>query len=108
MSNVEHVLLPALEKIKITSCDARYIEQFRHVLMDLTSTFGRTLINGREKLSPREIEVYRLVKNGLTYKEIANVLHISLHTVDKHRRMVRKKLGLNNKRINLQTHLSSG
>ena len=107
MYNVKHVLLPSLEKIKLNKGDARFIEQFRLDLANLTSTFGRTLFQGREKLTPREIEVCRLVKNGITNKEIAEILNISLHTVEKHRRMTRKKLGLNHTRINLQTYLAS-
>ena len=107
MYNVEHVLLPALEKIRLNNGDTRYVDQFRADLKDLTSTFGRTLMQGKEKLTPREIEVCRLVKNGMTNKEIAKILNISLHTVEKHRRMTRQKLGLNNKRVNLQSYLAS-
>lgn len=106
LRNVETVLLPALDKIEMTKGDPRHIEQFRRDLGDLTSSFGHTLMSGKEKLTPREIEVCRLVKNGLSNKEISSFLNVSIHTVEKHRRTVRKKLGLSNKSINLQTFLS--
>ena len=48
-----------------------------------------------------------MVKNGLTSKEIARLLNIAPHTVEKHRRMARNKLGLANKGINLRTYLIS-
>jgi DNA-binding CsgD family transcriptional regulator len=47
------------------------------------------------------------VKNGLTSKDIANVLKIAVHTVEKHRRTARNKLDLANKGINLRTYLNS-
>jgi hypothetical protein len=37
----------------------------------------------------------------------SSLLNIALHTVEKHRRMARKKLNLANKGINLRTYLSS-
>jgi DNA-binding CsgD family transcriptional regulator len=40
-------------------------------------------------------------------KEIARLLNIALHTVEKHRRMARKKLDLANKGINLHSYLNS-
>ena len=47
------------------------------------------------KLSPREIEVVRLVSEGLTNKAIALVLDISPWTVSTHLRRVYNKLNVN-------------
>jgi DNA-binding CsgD family transcriptional regulator len=47
------------------------------------------------------------VKSGLTSKEIAGMLKIAVHTVEKHRRTARSKLDLANKGINLRTYLNS-
>jgi LuxR family transcriptional regulator, maltose regulon positive regulatory protein len=49
---------------------------------------------GGSPLSPREIEVLRLVAEGLSDKEIAGRLHLSGHTVHRHLSNVRRKLGL--------------
>ena len=107
LANIEQVLLPSLEKIRLSSREDTYIEQHRRALQDLTSSFGRKMADRRLKLTPREIEICNLVKNGLTSKEIAGLLKIALHTVEKHRRMARNKLDLANKGINLRTYLNS-
>jgi DNA-binding NarL/FixJ family response regulator len=49
---------------------------------------------GEGSLSPREDEVVKLIAEGRSSKEIAAVLHISEHTVDRHRANVFDKLGL--------------
>lgn len=48
------------------------------------------------QLSPKEKEIIKHVANGLSSKEIAENLFISVHTVDTHRRNLLKKLNLNN------------
>jgi len=48
------------------------------------------------KLTPREIEVLKLIASGYTNHEIADTLYISSRTVDTHRRNLLEKLGLKN------------
>lgn len=50
----------------------------------------------KNALSTREIEIIRLFADGLSYKEVAEALHISPNTVDSHRKNIQKKLGLKN------------
>jgi len=47
------------------------------------------------KLSPRELEILKLIAQGLTSKEIAGKLFISPKTVETHRSRVKEKLNLN-------------
>jgi DNA-binding NarL/FixJ family response regulator len=47
-------------------------------------------------LSERELEVIRLISDGLTNKEIADSLCLSTHTVNTHRKNIMTKLGLKN------------
>lgn len=47
-----------------------------------------------DPLSPRESEVVKLIAEGLTSREIGEVLHISDKTVERHRSNVLDKLGL--------------
>lgn len=48
-----------------------------------------------------------LIKEGRTTKEIAEFLGIATSAVDSHRNNIRTKLGLNNKKVNLRSHLLS-
>ncbi|MCP4580121.1 MAG: helix-turn-helix transcriptional regulator [candidate division Zixibacteria bacterium] len=64
-----------------------------------------TILEAYDKLSPREIEICSMIKNGATSKEIAETLSISVLTVNKHRERIRKKLVISNKGINLTSFL---
>jgi DNA-binding NarL/FixJ family response regulator len=52
--------------------------------------------NNFDKLTEREIEIIKLIKNGSTNKDIANTLFLSQRTVETHRARILKKLGLRN------------
>jgi len=45
-------------------------------------------------LTDREHEILQLIAEGKTNKEVANLLHLSLHTVDTHRTHILQKLNL--------------
>ena len=49
-----------------------------------------------EALSPRELQVLRLVAEGKTSKDIAALLDLGLQTVRSYRKTMMKKLGVNN------------
>ncbi|MEY3433225.1 MAG: hypothetical protein RL131_1161 [Bacteroidota bacterium] len=52
--------------------------------------------NKLSKLTEREIEIIKLIKNGSTNKEIAEALFLSPRTVETHRARILKKLDLKN------------
>ncbi len=45
-------------------------------------------------LSPREYEVLQLITKGQTTTKIADALHVSVHTINSHRKSILKKLNL--------------
>jgi DNA-binding CsgD family transcriptional regulator len=49
-----------------------------------------------ENLTKREIEILKLVNQGMLSKEISDILSISLHTVNNHRQNILQKLNANN------------
>jgi two-component system invasion response regulator UvrY len=51
---------------------------------------------GANALSNRELEIIKLIKDGLSSKEISAALNISLKTVEVHRHNILKKLNLKN------------
>ena len=58
-------------------------------------------------LTPTQIQVVRLVKEGKSTKEIRYLLRLSLRTVDVHRYNIRRKLGIKDRKTNLKIHLIS-
>src|SRR6476661_8190913 len=61
-----------------------------------------------ESLSPRELQVLRLVAEGKTSKDIAELLDLGLQTVRSYRKTMMKKLGVNNVAGLTQLALSAG
>jgi two-component system response regulator NreC len=61
-----------------------------------------------EVLSPRELQVLRLVADGKTSKEIASLLDLSEQTVRSYRKTMMRKLGVNNVAGLTQLALSTG
>jgi DNA-binding NarL/FixJ family response regulator len=59
-------------------------------------------------LSPRELQVLRLVADGKTSKEIATLLELSEQTVRSYRKTMMRKLGVNNVAGLTQLALSTG
>jgi len=109
VSNVEQLLKPTLSKLKRkgNDLDARYLGLLEHNLEKLTSSFGAEVSNKRWRLTPREIEICNMIKNGLSSKEISQLLNVSFRTIEIHRTHIRKKLDIAHKDINLVTYLQS-
>jgi len=104
---IDQVLMPTLHKAM--NADAKNIETLKLLeqnLLELSISSGG-LLRHYSKLSPREIEVCNLIKNGATSKEIAISLNISETTVKKHREKIRKKLVIAKKDVNLNSFLNS-
>ena len=106
-ANIETFILPSVNKLKLLNNNGSQLKLLQDSIKNLTSDFGLKIRENKEKLTSREIEISNMVKNGLSNKEISNLLNIALHTVEKHRRTVRVKLGLANKKGNLYKHLNS-
>jgi len=99
--------LPALNKLvkKDNTINETYHNILKNGLPELITVSG-AFVEAYAKLSPREREIYNMVKAGLTSKEIAEKLHIALATVQKHRELIRKKLGIRGQKNNLNQYLS--
>ena len=106
--NVKELVLPNVERLMQSSLDQQQREFLIIInsnLKDIISPFGRTLSLSFLKLTPREIYIANLIREGKTTKEIAELMHVSVRTVDSHRDNIRKKLGLKSKKANLRSHL---
>ena len=108
--NIEELVEPYLDKLKKTSLDINqkaYINIIEAHLNDIISPFQRNLSSKYPHLTPREIQIADLIREGKTTKEIAEVLNSSPGAIDFHRNNIRNKLGLKNKNANLRSYLLS-
>ncbi len=106
-SNLRQMITPYLNKLKrkVDGKERAYVRIIESNLDKVVSPVIRKLSSHPRALTPAELEVASLVKDGNTSKEIANLLNVSRRTVDFHRRNIREKLGLINTRKNLRSHL---
>ena len=106
-SNVNELLIPLIDQLisKGSKIDKTYLNLARRSLEDLTSSFGRKITLKDYKLTPREVQICNLIKRGLSSKEIAGFLNISIFTIGRHRHNIRKKLKITNKKDNFKTFL---
>jgi PAS domain-containing protein/DNA-binding CsgD family transcriptional regulator len=110
MNNVKELLAPYLERLKktkLTDVQLAHVRVLETNLDNIISPFLKTLHSRHLNLTPKEIRVASLIKEGRTTKEIAELLGMSVAAVDFHRNNIRKKLGLRNKKANLVSHLAS-
>ena len=110
LCNVRELVSPYLDKLHHATLDDTQrvlLGIMESNLNDIVSSFSRNLSNGHIGLTPSEIEVSNLVRNGKTTKQIAALLNLSGRTIETHRKNIRKKLGLYNKKINLISYLKS-
>jgi DNA-binding CsgD family transcriptional regulator len=110
LTNVKELVLPYVEKIKKAGLSDKQ-EVFADILeanlKDIVSPFAHKLSHKYLNFTPTELKVANLVKEGLRTKEIADLLNSSPETISGHRKSMRKKLKLTDKKSNLRTHLLS-
>ena len=110
LSNVSELVLPYLEKVKEGPLDKRQLSWI-HVLesnmSSLLSPFSRRLSVQHESLTPMEIQIANLLKDGKKTRDIAELMNISVRSVGSYRLHIRKKLGLRNRKTDLRAHLLS-
>lgn len=109
-SNLQRLVLPYLEKAQARCKDQEMALNLRVAAANIekiTSTFSLTLSARLEGLTPRELEVAELIKQGRSTKQMAAILDLSSRTVEFYRDKLRVKLGIKSKKTNLRSHLSS-
>jgi PAS domain S-box-containing protein len=110
LSNVKELIVPYVEKIKKSHMDERQMGLLGIIesnLQDIIAPFSRQLSSKFSSLTPKEIQVAGLVKEGKTTKEMAALLVSTTDAIEFHRKNLRKKLGLKNTKANLRSYLMS-
>jgi len=110
LTNVKALVLPYVEKLKEVPLKPRnktLVEIIENHLKDIISPLLQKFSNAKIILTPQEIKVVALIKDGKSSKEISDILTISETTVNFHRKNLRKKFGLKNRQMNLRSYLIS-
>jgi len=107
LANIQKILMPIVFELEleVKGPQRSYVTLLRQSLQDIASPFLTQISRNHMQLTPVEIAISTMIRNGLTNKEIAQLRSIALATVQRHRENIRRKLGLKNRKINLTTYL---
>ena len=110
LDNFARLINPYLDTLETSLANTKqheYIKIIKENIKKITSAFSQKLSSSYIGLSPREIQVADLVRHVRTNKESSEILNVSVNAVEFHRNNLRKKLGIQNKKVNLRTYLLS-
>ncbi|MEW6335545.1 MAG: GAF domain-containing protein [Thermodesulfobacteriota bacterium] len=106
--NVKNLVLPFVEQMKKGRLDGGQQDCLEIVETHLNDIATPLLKSIRQfNLTPREIKVAALVRDGKSTKDIASILGIAKGSIDIHRNSIRRKLGLGSRKVNLQSYLET-
>ncbi|MBD3257322.1 PAS domain S-box protein [candidate division GN15 bacterium] len=107
--NIDRVVKPMLRSVKARS-DASVKKSLLLIstyLDEITAPFVNKLETAYRSLSPREMQICSMIRDGMSCKEIAESLSVSVNTVLNQRQRIRHKLGISRRKVNLRSFLRS-
>lgn len=108
LANIKSLITPFIDELSI-KIGGRSEEVYLNIIKDnlekITSSFTQNISNKFRDLTPREIQIANLIRQGRTNKEIAQLLNLSVRTVEFYRDNLRRKLNIKNKKTNLRSLL---
>jgi PAS domain S-box-containing protein len=110
LMNVKEMMIPYFKKIRKTKLNVHQktiLSILESYLNEIVSPFTRKISRTYLNLTPVEIEVANLIRFGSNSKEIADIMGLSPRTIYNHRKNIRKKLGIENKKTDLRSYLLS-
>jgi len=105
-ANIHLQILPILERLEKPESlplQIKWVTMIKARLMEMLSQFPQKLSSFT--LTPAEIQIASLVKEGKSGKQIAELINITEGTVNFHRNNIRKKMGLIHHKDNLKAYL---
>ena len=108
--NLMQTVLPYFDQLKQVVSPGKgthLIDLIESELKNIASPFLRQMSNLETVLTPQEIKIASMIRQGKSSKEIAGIFNLSMTTVNFHRRNLRDKLGLTNTAVNLGSFLRS-
>jgi PAS domain S-box-containing protein len=110
LANINKLIVPCLKKAMSKAAGTPvepYLPILESNLKGIASPFSDSLAGRQSTLTPTELQVADLIRNGKSTKEIAFLMAVSPRTVDIHRGNIRRKLGLIKSGRNLRSYLLS-
>lgn len=110
LANINELVKPYLDKLqkgKLSEKQQAYLNVLKSNIEDIISPFAHNLSSKFLHLTPTELQITNLIKQGKTTKAIAELMNLAFSTVTFHRDNIRNKLGIRNKKANLRSYLLS-
>jgi DNA-binding CsgD family transcriptional regulator/PAS domain-containing protein len=108
--NIKEMVLPYITQIRNAGSAVkrnRLLDVVEMSLDEISSRFAHSLSTAQLGLTPAEMKVAAFVNQGKSTKEIAGVIGASEKTIKNQRLAIRRKIGINNKKVNLRAYLQS-
>jgi len=108
-TDYDSLILPLLHNLKSSPAgfgQQNIAETLEQELEALIAPFTPEWSDPTDNLTPKEIQVASMIRQGFSNKEIADALNNSVRTITNHRERIRAKLNLKNSRINLRSFLA--
>jgi len=102
-------VLPLLKKAQqnLTGSAKDYLQTAQLNLKEIFAKHSPDSVLANAKLSPRELQVVNYIRQSKSSKEIADLLGLSVRTVESYRETIRKKIGITNQKKSLKKFLTS-
>lgn len=110
LSNMKKFVFPYIQDLSMCRMDQEakaYLNIIETNLNGLVAPISRSRFARYMDFTPTEIRIADLIGDGRNTKEIAEMMGLSPSSVQWHRKNIREKLGLTNKKANLQTFLKT-
>jgi DNA-binding CsgD family transcriptional regulator len=110
LSGLGNQFFPFIEGLKgtrLSRAQQEYVDMIEFCARKIAEPFTRRISDTALKLSPTEIKIAGLIRVGKRNNEMAKMMRLSRSTILTHRNHIRSKLGLINKKQNLQAFLAS-
>jgi DNA-binding NarL/FixJ family response regulator len=103
------LVMPLLKKAEkqLSGTAQNYLATAQANLRSLFVRHSHDSVLANAKLAPRELQVVNYIKQDKSSKEIAEILDLSVRTVESYREKIRKKLGMQSQKKNLKKFLTS-
>ncbi len=108
-ARIGKMVLPMLTKARaqVTGVAQNYLDIAQANLVDIVSQQPHDLALVNARLAPRELQIVHYIRQNKTSKEMAELLDISVRTVESYRENIRKKLRIQNQKKNLKKFITS-